>query len=69
VVNILRICAVYYLLEQNIPWWLAHDLFSGGLSIMAGVVFLVISERYMPQINENLYTLLDAAETLIARKR
>jgi exosortase/archaeosortase family protein len=69
VVNILRICIVFYLLEQKIPWWLAHDLFSGGLSIMAGVVFLVISEHYMQQINENLYTLLDAAETFIARKR
>lgn len=64
-VNIFRIGIVYYLLEKGIPWVLAHDLFSGSLSILAGMLFLMISERYLPQINENLYTLLDAAEGII----
>ncbi|MBU7017392.1 MAG: exosortase/archaeosortase family protein [Theionarchaea archaeon] len=68
--NIARISIVYYLLEKGIPWYLAHDLFSGGLSIAAGIAFLMLSEHYLPQINENLYTLLDAAETrLNLRKR
>ena len=61
--NIARISIVYYLLEKGVPWYLAHDAFSGGLSIAAGIVFLMVSEHYLPQINENLYTLLDAAET------
>lgn len=64
-VNIVRISIVYYLLEKGIPWVLAHDLFSGGLSIAAGVLFLTISEHYLPRINENLYTLLNAAETFL----
>ncbi len=68
--NIARISIVYYLLERGIPWYLAHDLFSGGLSIAAGITFLMLSEHYLPQVNENLYTLLDAAETrLNLRKR
>ena len=63
--NIGRISIVYYLLEKGIPWWLAHDLFSGGLSIGAGILFLALTERYLPQINAHLYTLLDAAESLV----
>lgn len=68
-VNIARIGIVYYLLEKNIPWVLAHDLFSGTLSILAGMLFLIISEHYLPQINENLYTLLDAAEQSVRSLR
>lgn len=67
--NIARISVVYYLLEKGVPWWIAHDLFSGGLSILAGMLFLVVSEQYLPQINENLYTLLDACETVVSKIR
>jgi len=67
--NIARISVVYYLLEKGVPWWIAHDLFSGGLSILAGMLFLVVSEQYLPQINENLYTLLDACETFVSKIR
>lgn len=63
--NIGRIGIVYYLLEQHIPWWLAHDLFSGALSIGAGMIFLGLSQIYLPSINQNLFTLLDAAESVI----
>lgn len=63
--NIGRISIVYYLLERGIPWWLAHDLFSGGLSIGAGILFLTLTERYLPPVNTHLYTLLDAAESLL----
>jgi exosortase/archaeosortase family protein len=61
--NIMRIGIVYYLLEKGIPWWLAHDLFSGALSIGAGMIFLLLSELYLPIINQQLFTLLDAAES------
>jgi exosortase/archaeosortase family protein len=61
--NIARIGMVYYLLEKGIPWWLAHDLFSGVLSIGAGMIFLLLSEHYLPIINQQLFTLLDAAES------
>jgi exosortase/archaeosortase family protein len=64
-VNVARIGIVYYLLEKGIPWWLAHDLFSGVLSIGAGMIFLLLSEHYLPSINQHLYTLLDAAESAI----
>ncbi len=67
--NIFRISIVYYLLEKGMPWWLAHDLFSGGLAILAGMIFLLISEQYIPYINEALYCLLDAVEQRITRKR
>jgi exosortase/archaeosortase family protein len=66
--NIFRISIVYYLLERGIPWYIAHDVFSGILAIMAGMLFLLISGQYMPQINENLYTLLDAAERFVKSK-
>ncbi|MBU6998177.1 MAG: hypothetical protein HXS41_12915 [Theionarchaea archaeon] len=67
-VNIGRIGAVYYLLEQNVPWVLAHDVFSGGLAIGSGMLFLLISERYLPQINQNLYALLDMVENAFLKK-
>ncbi len=67
--NILRISSVYYLLERGIPWYLAHDLFSGTLAVLAGMLFLLVSEKYMPEINENLYSLLDAFESLMIRRR
>lgn len=69
VANILRIGTVYYLLEKGIPWYAAHDLFSATLAILAGVLFLTVSEHYLPQINENLYLLLDAAEHSLSRIR
>lgn len=67
-VNIGRISTVYYLLERGVPWYLAHDLFSGVLSILAGMLFLLISEHYLPEINKNLYTLLDAVESFFKSK-
>jgi exosortase/archaeosortase family protein len=69
VANIVRISVVYYLLERDVPWYVAHDIFSGGLAIAAGMLFLVVSEHWMPHINENLYSLLDAAENLIRPKK
>lgn len=69
-VNTARIGIVYYLLEEGVPWWLAHDLFSGVLSIGAGMLFLLLSEHFLPSINQHLYTLLDAAESAVrSRKR
>ncbi|MBU7037837.1 MAG: exosortase/archaeosortase family protein [Theionarchaea archaeon] len=67
-VNIGRIGAVYYLLEHDIPWVLAHDIFSGGLAIGSGMLFLLISERHLPQINQNLYALLDMVESAFLKK-
>lgn len=67
-VNIGRIGAVYYFLEHDIPWVLAHDVFSGGLAIGSGMLFLLVSERYLPQINQNLYALLDMIEGALLRK-
>lgn len=69
VANIARISVVYYFLEKGVPWWIGHDVFSGGLSILAGMLFLMASEQYLPQINEHLYTLLDGVETVIAKIR
>lgn len=69
VANIARISMVYYFLEHDIPWYIAHDIFSGGLAIVSGMLFLVVSERYMPQINQNLYTLLERIECALPRIR
>lgn len=69
IANIFRISIVYYLLEKGVPWWLAHDLFSGSLAILAGMLFLLISEQYIPHVNEQLYCLLDAVETRIIRRQ
>ncbi len=66
--NIGRISVVYFLLEKGVPWYLAHDIFSGGLSILAGMLFLIVSERHLPQINENLYTILDACEAFFSSR-
>ena len=66
--NILRIGIVYFLLEKGVPWEIAHDLFSGALSILAGMLFLLVSEHYLPQINETLYALLDSAEHFLKSK-
>jgi exosortase/archaeosortase family protein len=67
-VNIGRIGTVYYFLEHDIPWVLAHDVFSGGLAIGSGMLFLLVSERFLPQINQNLYALLDIIEGALLRK-
>lgn len=68
VANIFRISIVYLLLEKGVPWWLAHDLFSGGLAILAGMLFLVLSEPVIPYITETLSSLLDAVESWIKRQ-
>jgi exosortase/archaeosortase family protein len=69
VANIARISVVYYLLEHDIPWYIAHDIFSGGLAIAAGMLFLVVSEQYMPEINQYLYILLEQFENALPRIR
>ncbi|MGD2249844.1 MAG: exosortase/archaeosortase family protein [Candidatus Methanofastidiosia archaeon] len=69
VANIARISVVYYLLEHGIPWYIAHDIFSGGLAIAAGMLFLLVSEQYMPEINQYLYTLLEQFENALSRIR
>lgn len=65
--NVARIGIVYVLLEKGVPWYAAHDAFSGILAVLAGMLFLAVTERYLPPVNANLYSFLDTVERFLSR--
>ncbi len=55
--NVVRLSIGYCLSEKGLPFFVTHDVVWWSFFTVAVIFVFIVSRHYLPQVNENVYTL------------